>query len=132
MMIDINGRAEKKIKESIKQIVPGCLKILNINSANLILEIDFATLEKIKKLNKSFRNIDKATDVLSFPQASFPAHNTHLGTIVICAKYAELNNTPLLELIKHGLLHLLGYDHETNHSEWAERANLINHTMGAE
>lgn len=72
--------------------------------------------ETIKELNKNFRGKDKATDVLSFPMEE----NNMLGDIVISADTAKRQaadaDIPLERetafLYIHGLLHLLGYDHE--------------------
>jgi probable rRNA maturation factor len=74
-----------------------------------------------KSLNKKYRNIDKATNVLSFP-AELPSQLdlSFLGDIVICAPLVEgeakqQNKTPSAHwahLLVHGLLHLQGYDHE--------------------
>jgi probable rRNA maturation factor len=74
-----------------------------------------------KNLNKKYRNIDKATNVLSFP-AEIPSQLgiNFLGDIVICAPIVDgeakqHNKNPSAHwahLLVHGLLHLQGYDHE--------------------
>ncbi len=79
--------------------------------------------QEAKNLNKLYRNIDKATNVLSFP-AELPTHIgiKFLGDIVICAQVvhheAQQQNKELMghwaHLLVHGLLHLQGYDHEEN------------------
>jgi rRNA maturation RNase YbeY len=78
---------------------------------------------EIKRLNAEFRNIAKATDVLSFPlragRAKAPPVNA-LGDVVISLPAAigqakAAGSSPkeeLLRLLVHGILHLLGYDHE--------------------
>jgi probable rRNA maturation factor len=74
--------------------------------------------EIVRDLNDRFRNQNKATNVLSFP-----AHETatgHLGDIAlaygVCAREADEQAKPLAHhlqhLVAHGVLHLLGYDHE--------------------
>ncbi len=78
-----------------------------------------------KNLNKLYRNIDKATNVLSFP-AEIPSEIgiNFLGDIVICAQIvsheALEQNKELTghwaHLLVHGLLHLQGYDHEKDHA----------------
>ena len=83
--------------------------------------IAFVSDSGIRKLNRQFRNIDKATDVLSFP-ADEPEN---LGDVAIsvetAAKQAKENglefNDEIAQLILHGLLHLSGYDHETDNGE---------------
>lgn len=81
-----------------------------------------------RKLNQRFRNQDYATDVLSFPSESesFEAENENrLGEVVIsverAAAQARQNGSSfeneIQQLILHGLLHLCGYDHETDKGE---------------
>ena len=83
--------------------------------------IAFVSDKRIQKLNQLFRGIDKATDVLSFPADE--ANN--LGDVAIsvdtAAAQAEANGlsfeNEIAQLILHGLLHLSGYDHETDNGE---------------
>lgn len=78
---------------------------------------------RMRTLNRSYRNKDYATDVLSFPSHDTP----YLGDIVIATGVAQRQaddvghsvNTELKVLALHGLLHLLGYDHETDAGEMA-------------
>lgn len=85
--------------------------------------IAFVSDSSIRRLNRQFRGIDKATDVLSFPADE--TDNLNLGDIAIsvetAAKQAKENGLTLDEevaqLILHGLLHLCGYDHETDNGE---------------
>ena len=75
---------------------------------------------KVQALNRRFRRKDKPTDVLSFPLATG-------GDIAVCAEIARRNAArlghPLSDEIKilvlHGMLHLAGYDHETDSGEMA-------------
>ena len=76
-----------------------------------------------KSLNKQYRNIDKATNVLSFP-AEIPSQVgiNFLGDIVICAQVVnreaqeqgKVLSSHWAHLLVHGLLHLQGFDHEDN------------------
>jgi probable rRNA maturation factor len=83
--------------------------------------IAFVSDSSIRKLNQQFRGVDKATDVLSFP-ADEP---DNLGDVAIsvetAAKQAKENglslNDEIAQLILHGLLHLSGFDHETDNGE---------------
>ena len=85
--------------------------------------IAFVSDKKIRELNRQFRGIDKATDVLSFP--SDGPDESDLGDIAVsvdtAAAQAKENGLKLDEeiaqLILHGLLHLSGYDHETDNGE---------------
>ena len=82
--------------------------------------IAFVSDKKIRELNRQFRGIDKATDVLSFP-----SDGPDLGDIAVsvdtAAAQAKENGLKLDEeiaqLILHGLLHLSGYDHEIDNGE---------------
>lgn len=90
----------------------------------------FTDDSKIKALNRDYRGKDSATDVLSFPQLEGPETPlTSLGDIVISVETAlrdtaELDVSPqahTLWLFVHGLLHLLGYDHEGVSESEAQR-----------
>lgn len=84
--------------------------------------IAFVSDKSIRQLNRQFRGIDKATDVLSFPAED---DDTNLGDIAIsvdtAAAQAKENgltfDEEVAQLILHGLLHLSGYDHETDNGE---------------
>ena len=84
--------------------------------------VAFVSDQKIRQLNRQFRGIDKATDVLSFPSDG-PADE--LGDIAISVETAALQakenglsfENEIAQLILHGLLHLSGYDHETDNGE---------------
>lgn len=83
---------------------------------------------QIWRLNQQFRRVDRPTDVLSFPQYQAGERllpNSSLGDIVIslpkmaeqAAAYGHGQKRELLFLFVHGLLHLLGYDHEISAEE---------------
>lgn len=76
---------------------------------------------EIRELNRSYRQIDSATDVLSFPGEETP-EGRHLGDIVISVETAAAAGDASLEdelkvLALHGILHCLGHDHETDSGE---------------
>ena len=87
----------------------------------------FVSDRKMRELNRTFRGKDKTTDVLSFPveQEEFETFDNTLGDVVIsvgqAARQAKENGfdleTEISQLILHGLLHLCGYDHETDNGE---------------
>ena len=95
------------------------------------VEVILTTDEEIKNLNKMHRNIDKPTDVLSFPLEKLSG--MPLGSIVIsfdtAKKGAEEFGHSVEDEIKllfiHGMLHLLGYDHETDNGEMREKEEEI-------
>nr|WP_226372285.1 rRNA maturation RNase YbeY [Sulfurospirillum diekertiae] len=93
--------------------------------------------QSMQELNLAHRGIDKTTDVLSFPIDDFP--HAPLGSIVInhelaAQKAKELGHSVEEEitlLFIHGMLHLLGFDHEIDHGEmrvkeeeWIKQYNL--------
>jgi len=83
--------------------------------------IAFVSDRRIRGLNRQFRGVDKATDVLSFPAEE----ELNLGDVAVsvdtAAVQAKENGLTLdgeiAQLILHGLLHLSGYDHETDNGE---------------
>ena len=83
--------------------------------------IAFVSDKRIRELNRQFRGIDKATDVLSFPAEE----KLNLGDVAVsvdtAAVQAKENGLTLdgeiAQLILHGLLHLCGHDHETDNGE---------------
>ena len=96
------------------------------------LTVAFISDDRMKQLNSLFRNKDTTTDVLSFPHEPDefePKGDSFLGDIVISVeqaqKQADENGLSLegeiKQLILHGLLHLCGYDHETDLGEMNER-----------
>ena len=92
------------------------------------IELIIVKNEEIQVLNKEHRNIDKATDVLSFP-LEFDMPNMPLGSIVISVDFVdekakEYNHSfedELKLLFIHGLLHLVGFDHEVDNGEHRQK-----------
>lgn len=89
--------------------------------------IAFVSDTAIRKLNRQFRKKDYATDVLSFPihAEAFETNQQLLGEIVISVDRATAQSkenglsftNEVEQLILHGLLHLCGYDHESDDGE---------------
>ncbi len=71
--------------------------------------------ERIRELNREHRGLDRPTDVLSFPvdEDGPSAGPRELGDVVICPEHTS----DLTEAVVHGVLHLCGYDHETDDGE---------------
>jgi probable rRNA maturation factor len=82
---------------------------------------------RMRALNRQFRGKDAATDVLSFPATHMPGVSSFLGDIVIASGVATRQareaghsvGTELKVLALHGLLHLIGYDHDTDGGKMA-------------
>lgn len=97
-------------------------------------EIDLTLCDNptIQSHNRTYRNIDKPTDVLSFPLEGAFEH-TPLGSIIISADFVaskaeELGHTQDDELdllFIHGLLHLMGYDHECDNGEMRAKEEAL-------
>ena len=97
------------------------------------IELIVCDNETIQKMNAAYRAIDRPTDVLSFPLEgdfdTLPLGSIVMSSELIIQKALELGHTPEQEsilLFIHGLLHLLGYDHEADDGEMrAREAQLI-------
>ena len=108
----------------LRRVITGCLtRMGRADSEVHLLITDDA---RIQKLNRRFRDIDRATDVLSFPDGDeLPSGLTLLGEVVISLDAArrqaiELGHDEireLSELVLHGVLHLIGYDHENDRGQ---------------
>ncbi len=130
-------RLIKVNQQRIRSLLKKAFRLLGLHKAEL--SILFVNDRAIKLLNRTFRGVDKTTDVLSFPQSLRPFNsplgkggyrgvfksalcNPHvaLGDIVINLQRAKRQaieqgitlNEEIKRLTIHGLLHLLGYDHE--------------------
>jgi len=100
------------------------------------VDILLANDQTLRHLNKTFRNKNKPTDVLSFPAPSAFAAK-HAGDLAIsletAARQAATHGHPLPDEIKililHGLLHLSGEDHETDNGEMAAREATLRRAL---
>lgn len=94
--------------------------------------------DTIRNLNREHRGIDRSTDVLSFPLSAEALPQMPLGSIVIsldrvreaAAGFGHSEEEELSLLFIHGLLHLLGYDHEKDHGEMREREEELIRSFG--
>ena len=142
-MIDIinRQRARKISAKPLAEFVARLLQLVERESQDV--SIAFVTDPAIKKLNRQFRGTDYATDVLSFPNHAEPfelQNETTLGEIVIsvdrAAAQAKENglsfSNEVEQLILHGLLHLCGYDHETDHGEMNRLELKLRKKLGIE
>lgn len=95
------------------------------------IELVITDNDGIRALNVHHRKKDAPTDVLSFPLGDMP--NAPLGAIVIskdfviekAERYGHTNQEELTLLFIHGLLHLLGFDHETDNGEMRHKEEVI-------
>ena len=116
-MIDLDNGTEFEIDITILEKITNTLTKKDI-------ELLVVRNDEIRILNKEHRKIDKATDVLSFP-LDYDFVNMPLGSIVISTDFVEEKskeyghefNEEFSLLFIHGILHLLGYDHEVDNGE---------------
>lgn len=121
---------KKEYEEVIKKVLTTCFKEEKIEDSKLYITITLTTPEQIKEINKQYRNIDKATDVLSFPMFEKDeldkkidkkefSYEDVLGDIVIsiervqeqAQEYGHSFERELSYMVVHGFYHLMGYDH---------------------
>lgn len=107
-----------------RQLVLAALPFLETGDSRLT--VVYCTATRIRGLNRDYRGIDAPTDVLSFPDGERDEDGaTYLGEVFIAPEVALANareyGAPfareMAELHLHGLLHLLGHDHETDRGE---------------
>ena len=124
-MIELDNRTEKTYSMDRIEVICDALTSLEV-------ELILTDNDEIAAINRDFRGIDKATDVLSFPSDPFP--EAPLGSIVISVdKVASVAQTlghseedELALLFIHGMLHLMGFDHEVDNGEMrAKETELI-------
>ena len=134
--IEVSGRASVELKNLARHVALKCIEFMG-QPDRLDIAIAFVSENKIKQLNNDYRDIDKVTDVLSFPSTEIKAGEIlkqngqdytflltqnnliHFGDIAICTKRMreqakQFGNTAMLEckkLVIHSMLHLMGYDH---------------------
>ena len=116
----------KEYEELIKKVLEQCFKKENLSKESLYVNIILTNPENIRKFNKQYRNIDKETDVLSFPMfekeelVDFQSNCQEvLGDIIIsidrvkeqAEEYGHSFQRELSYMVVHGFYHLMGYDH---------------------
>ena len=131
-MISINVFSEekawsKKIKNKkffFKKVCQSFPKKYKFTNKKISLSLLLSNNKYIKKLNKDFRNKNKATDILSFPLSEKKKifKQTYIGDIVISYDFidkpksqdSKVFKQKLIKIFIHGFLHLLGFDHVKN------------------
>ena len=122
--------AEDKYEEIIKRVIEQCFKEEKIEKSKLYISIILTNPEHIHEINKQYRNVDRATDVLSFPMFEKDEldekiknndfeHEDVLGDIVIsiekveeqAKEYGHSFEREFAYMLVHGFYHLMGYDH---------------------
>lgn len=138
---DINKiLVKRKIRKMFFYALKDKLKDVNL-SKKMYFEVNISYVSKseMQSLNKKFRNINKPTDVLSFPMLDFNKDLLKinlLGDILICEEIAERQSKELEHSLRreiyflalHGFLHLLGYNHEKVEEE-RDMIDKMNETL---
>ena len=130
-----NIEKNEKYESTIKQVVDECFKTEKLDKTNLYISITLTEPAEIEKINKQYRNIDRPTDVLSFPMFEKEELNNFieenlkntdvnmqgdiLGDVVIsipkvyeqAEEYGHSFERELAYMVVHGFYHLMGYDH---------------------
>ena len=122
-MIDFENRQDvlpisDEDLDIIKMSVEASLELCNIDKEYYV-SVSFVDDNEIKNLNRDYRNVDKVTDVLSFPMDEEYEDKIILGDIVLnmarvlsqAKEFGHSNRRELSYLCVHSILHLLGYDH---------------------
>lgn len=121
---------KEEYKEVIEKVLSQCFKEEKLENSKLCVTVTLTTPKTIQEINKQYRNIDRATDVLSFPmfekdeldkkiQTNDFENEDILGDIVVsvdkvkeqAVEYGHSFERELSYMIVHGFYHLMGYDH---------------------
>jgi probable rRNA maturation factor len=104
------------------------------------VELECVASDKMRAINATYRAKDESTDVLSFPtvgsydeiMAASTEEPLLLGSILVCPETAGKYGETLPQLVHHGFLHLLGFDHETDLASWkTQEALMLDHLAEA-
>ncbi len=142
--IDVQNDEDYPVDEARLRAAASCVLSRVGAASGSALTIVIGDDEQVAALNRQFRGIDSTTDVLSFPAApplpGIPDSAPYLGDLIIAFPYASEQaralDHPLSDslalLVVHGVLHLLGFDHDTpvqRAQMWAEQAAALE-TLG--
>lgn len=134
--IEVRGKVSKKYKVLAKDVAENVIEAMNYPKG-LEVAIDFVSEKEIKRLNNEFREIDRVTDVLSFPSFQLSVGEVldieneevlmfkqdngfiHFGDMALCLKQTKRQakefgvsvESEIKKLVIHSMLHLMGYDH---------------------
>lgn len=129
-IVYIEIEENEEYKKIIDKVIQKCFEIENLLKSNLYVSITLTNGKNIKKINKQYRNLDKETDVLSFPmfekkeiddkikKQDFQNYDI-LGDMVIsipkvieqAKEYGHSFEREFAYMIVHSFYHLMGYDH---------------------
>jgi probable rRNA maturation factor len=133
-MVILHKRVAGLSEGTLDRFVARAKRAAKLHGAVTIL---VTSSQGLRRLNQRFRGKDKATDVLSFP-AEIISRRRFAGDVAISADMAAQNarrfgHSPAEEvkvLALHGLLHLAGYDHESDNGTMARRESRLREELG--
>ena len=134
--IEVSGKVLSKYKKLAEFVAKETIKLMN-QPSKIEVAIEFVSEVEIQRLNREIRNIDKVTDVLSFPSTEITAGEilditnmeyltlvtdegyVHFGDMALCLnqtkrqakEYGVSLESEIKKLVIHSMLHLMGYDH---------------------
>ncbi len=137
----------EEILDTMEKAAEYCLELEHIDADRAEISVTFVEAEEIRELNRDYRDTDRVTDVLSFPQFDdlneLPeVGELCLGDVVICKdraaeqaeEFGHSFEREIIYLFTHSILHLLGYDHmeEEEKKEMREREEEVMTYLGIE
>jgi len=112
---------EKPLNNKLNKIVSSILE--QEKMSDCVINLRLLNDKEMKKLNMQFRQKDKTTNVLSFPNDDISVKQTkNIGDIAISVEYVKAEakkegktfDDHIIHMLAHGVYHILGYDHENN------------------
>jgi probable rRNA maturation factor len=133
-MVILQKRVAGLTEDSLDRFVARAKRATGLRGSVTVL---VTSSRELRRLNHRFRGKDKPTDVLSFPPERHAARG-FAGDLAISAEIAvqnarRLGHSPAEEiriLVLHGVLHLAGYDHETDNGKMARREEQLRKQLG--
>ena len=142
--------SNKEYDKIINKVINECFKTEGLDKLKLYISITLTVPEVIQEANKKYRNIDKPTDVLSFPmfekqEIEYMLKNGYevedvLGDLIIsipkvkeqAVEYGHSFERELAYMIVHGFYHLMGFDHmeENDKKEMREKEDAVLNKLG--
>lgn len=138
IIVNEEGILDERTMDMLRKAASACTQL------NVEISLSFVSLDEIHTLNREYRGVDRPTDVLSFPmfgdieeleaacalQDGEEGQEVPLGDVVICMdkiveqaeEFGHSKERETVYLFTHSVLHLLGYDHETDEDKRVMRA----------
>ncbi len=131
-----NVEENKKYEEIIEKVFEACFKEEGLYDSKIYISIILTDEDGIHKINKEYRNIDRPTDVLSFPMFQpeeikiAKTREEVLGDIIVCIpivkkqaiEYGHSEEREFAYMLVHGFYHVMGYDHMVDEDKVKMRA----------